>query len=78
MKCRATRLCSESESGLRNLLRDPLLVFAQWSHMTSQVLEASAEVTDSSHIAMLVQGIEVKHTVRGERYDLMIIEVTFK
>ncbi|XP_056281821.1 nesprin-3 isoform X4 [Pseudoliparis swirei] len=58
VKCRATRLCSESESGLRNLLQDPLLVFAQWSHMTSQVLEASAEVTDSSHIAMLVQGIE--------------------
>ncbi|XP_068451618.1 nesprin-3 [Clinocottus analis] len=58
VKCRATRLCSESESGLRNVLRDPLLVYAQWSHMVSQVLEASAEVTDFSHIAMLVQSIE--------------------
>uniref|UniRef100_A0A671X8D9 Spectrin repeat containing, nuclear envelope family member 3 n=1 Tax=Sparus aurata TaxID=8175 RepID=A0A671X8D9_SPAAU len=58
VKCRATRLCSESESGLRHVLQDPLLVYAQWSHMVSQVLEASAEVTDFSHIAMLVQNIE--------------------
>lgn len=58
VKCRATRLCSESESGLRNILQDPLLVYAQWSHMVSQVLEASAEVSDFSHIAMLVQNIE--------------------
>ncbi|XP_034531179.1 nesprin-3 [Notolabrus celidotus] len=58
VKCRATRLCSESESGLRNVLQDPLLVYTQWSHMVSQVLEASADVTDFSHIAMLVQSIE--------------------
>lgn len=62
VKCRATRLCSESESGLRNILQDPLLVYAQWTHMVSQVLEASADVTDFSHIAMLVQNMEVKHT----------------
>ncbi|CAK6975076.1 nesprin-3 [Scomber scombrus] len=58
VKCRATRLCSESESGLRNILQDPLLVYAQWSHMVSQVLEASADVSDFSHIAMMVQNIE--------------------
>ncbi|XP_075963137.1 nesprin-3 isoform X2 [Anarhichas minor] len=58
VKCRATRLCSESQSGLRNILQDPLLVYAQWSHMVSQVVEASAEVTDFSHIAMMVQSIE--------------------
>lgn len=58
VKCRATRLCSDMEAGLRSVLQDPLLVFTQWSHMVSQVLEASAEVTDSSHIAMLVQNIE--------------------
>ncbi|KAM6916888.1 nesprin-3 isoform 1-T3 [Lycodopsis pacificus] len=58
VKCRATRLCSESQSGLRNILQDPLLVYAQWSHMVSQVVEASAEVTDFSHIAMVVQSIE--------------------
>lgn len=29
--------------------------------MVSQVLEASAELTDFSHIAMLVQNIEVNH-----------------
>lgn len=56
VKCRATRLCSESESGLRNVLQDPLLVYTQWSHMVSQVLEA--DVTDFSNIAMLVQNIE--------------------
>nr|XP_046268346.1 nesprin-3 [Scatophagus argus] len=74
VKCRATRLCSESESGLRNILQDPLLVYAQWSHMVSQVLEASAEVTDFSHIAMLVQNIE--HLLKGsvqlqERFSLL-------
>ncbi|XP_041669096.1 nesprin-3 [Cheilinus undulatus] len=58
VKCRATRLCSESESGLRNILQDPLLVYTQWSHMVAQVLENSAEVSDFSHIAMLVQKIE--------------------
>ncbi|XP_035024297.1 nesprin-3 isoform X3 [Hippoglossus stenolepis] len=58
VKSRATRLCSELQSGLRNILQDPLLVYTQWSHMVSQVLEASAEVTDFSHIAMIVQNIE--------------------
>ncbi|XP_034418944.1 nesprin-3 isoform X2 [Cyclopterus lumpus] len=77
VKCRATRLCSESESGLRNVLHDPLLVFAQWSHMVSQVLEASAEVTDFSHIAMLVQGIErlLKGSVQlQERLSLLQVK----
>ncbi|KAJ4938856.1 hypothetical protein JOQ06_028322, partial [Pogonophryne albipinna] len=58
VKSRATRLSSESESGLRNILQDPLLVFAQWSHMVFQVLENSAEVTDFSNNAMMVQNIE--------------------
>lgn len=60
LKCRASRLCSESELGLRTILQDPLLVYAQWSHMVSQVLESSADVTDFSYISMLVQNIEVK------------------
>jgi len=59
VKCRATRLCSESELGLRSVLQDPLLVYAQWSHEVSLVLEASADVSDFSHIAMLVQRTEV-------------------
>ncbi|XP_037342496.2 nesprin-3 [Pungitius pungitius] len=58
VKCRATRLCSESESGLRSVLQDPLLVYTHWAHMVSQLLEASAEVTDFSHSDMLVQSIE--------------------
>ncbi|KAL7380794.1 hypothetical protein ABVT39_024193 [Epinephelus coioides] len=77
VKCRATRLCSESESGLRNILQDPLLVYAQWSHMVSQVLEASAEVTDFSHIAMLVQNIErlLKDSVQlQERLSLLQVK----
>uniref|UniRef100_A0A8C4GYX8 Spectrin repeat containing, nuclear envelope family member 3 n=1 Tax=Dicentrarchus labrax TaxID=13489 RepID=A0A8C4GYX8_DICLA len=77
VKCRATRLCSESESGLRNILQDPLLVYAQWSHVVSQVLEASAEVTDFSHIAMLVQNIEhlLKKSVQlQERLGLLQVK----
>lgn len=77
VKCRATRLCSESESGLRNILQDPLLVYAEWSHMVSQVLEASAEVTDFSHIAMLVQNIErlLKGSVQlQERFSLLQVK----
>ncbi|KAM9341249.1 nesprin-3 [Symphorus nematophorus] len=77
VKCRATRLCSESESGLRNILQDPLLVYAQWSHMVSKVLEASAEVTDFSHIAMLVQSIEhlLKESVQlQERFSLLQVK----
>ncbi|CAN9502531.1 unnamed protein product [Ophioblennius macclurei] len=58
VKCRANKLCSESESGLRSVLQDPLLSYGQWSHKVSQVLEASADVSDFSHIAMLVQNIE--------------------
>uniref|UniRef100_A0A7N6B258 KASH domain-containing protein n=1 Tax=Anabas testudineus TaxID=64144 RepID=A0A7N6B258_ANATE len=77
VKCRVTRLCSESESGLRNILQDPLLVYAQWSHMVSQVLEASAKVTDFSHIAMLVQNIEhlLKDSIQmQERFRLLQVK----
>ncbi|XP_061552029.1 nesprin-3 isoform X2 [Phycodurus eques] len=58
VKCKAAKLCSESESGVRNSLQDPLLFFAKWRLMVSQVLEASAEVTDFSSIFMSVQSIE--------------------
>lgn len=61
LKGRAFRLSSESETGLRQVLQDPLHGFSQWSQMVSQVLEASAEVSEFSHIALLVQNIEVKH-----------------
>ncbi|XP_045918592.1 nesprin-3 [Micropterus dolomieu] len=77
VKCRVTRLCSESESGLRNILQDPLLVYTQWSQMVSEVLEASAEVTDFSHIAMLVQNIErlLKDSVQlQERFSLLQVK----
>ncbi|KAK0149785.1 Nesprin-3 [Merluccius polli] len=74
VKCRAVRLCSESESSLRQVLQDPLHFYTQWSEGVSQVLEASAEVTDFSHIAMLVQNIErlLKHSVQlEERLSLL-------
>uniref|UniRef100_A0A3Q1BMY1 Spectrin repeat containing, nuclear envelope family member 3 n=1 Tax=Amphiprion ocellaris TaxID=80972 RepID=A0A3Q1BMY1_AMPOC len=77
VKCRATRLCSESESGLRSILQDPLLVYAQWSHMVAQVLETSSGVTDFSHIAMLVQSIErlLKDSVQlQERFSLLQVK----
>nr|XP_057913320.1 nesprin-3 isoform X2 [Doryrhamphus excisus] len=59
MKCKAARLCSEWEHVLRTSLQDPLLSFGQWSHQVSEVLEASAVVTDFSHIVMLLHTIEV-------------------
>ncbi|XP_054652912.1 nesprin-3 isoform X2 [Dunckerocampus dactyliophorus] len=58
VKCKAARLCSESERVLRNALQDPLLSFGQWSHEVSEVLEASAMVTDFSHIVMLLNNME--------------------
>ncbi|XP_068195214.1 nesprin-3 [Antennarius striatus] len=58
VKYRVAKLCSESETGLKLLLQDPLLLYAQWSHAVSQVLEASAEVNDFSNCAMLLQNIE--------------------
>ncbi|XP_041827390.1 nesprin-3 isoform X2 [Melanotaenia boesemani] len=58
VKCRVNRLCSESEQGLRTVLQDPLMVYNQWIQMVSQVLEASSDVSNFSHIAMLVQKIE--------------------
>ncbi|KAI7804686.1 nesprin-3 [Triplophysa rosa] len=58
VKGRSFRLSSESESTLRQILQDPLLRFSQWSQAVSQVLEASADVTEFSHIALLVQNIE--------------------
>uniref|UniRef100_A0A8C5EA24 KASH domain-containing protein n=1 Tax=Gouania willdenowi TaxID=441366 RepID=A0A8C5EA24_GOUWI len=61
VKCKATRMCAESESVLRKILQDPLLVYTQWSHDVSRVLESSAKVTDFSHVAMLVQSVERLH-----------------
>ncbi|XP_061156675.1 nesprin-3 isoform X4 [Syngnathus typhle] len=58
VKCKAAKLCSESECGLRKTLEDTLLFFARWRDMVSQVVEASAEVTDLSHIVLLLQNIE--------------------
>ncbi|KAM9804019.1 nesprin-3 [Neosynchiropus ocellatus] len=58
VKCKAAKLCSESESGLRNSLQDPLIVYNQWNQMVSEILEVSAEVNDFCNIAMLVKNIE--------------------
>ncbi|XP_062863502.1 nesprin-3 isoform X2 [Trichomycterus rosablanca] len=66
VKGRSFRLCSESETALKQLLQDPLHGFSQWSRMVSQVLDNSSEVTEFSHIAVLVQNIEklLKHSVQ--------------
>ncbi|XP_065108494.1 nesprin-3 [Paramisgurnus dabryanus] len=58
LRGRSFRLSSESESALRQILQDPLLGFSQWSQAVLQVLDGSADVTEFSHIAMLVQNIE--------------------
>ncbi|MEQ2291134.1 hypothetical protein AMECASPLE_010308 [Ameca splendens] len=58
VKCRASRLCSESELELRSILQDPLLNFSQWKNSVSQVMEASNNVSDFSHKVMLMQRIQ--------------------
>uniref|UniRef100_A0A4W4FR03 KASH domain-containing protein n=1 Tax=Electrophorus electricus TaxID=8005 RepID=A0A4W4FR03_ELEEL len=77
LKGRLSRLSSESETALRQALQDPLHGFSQWSHMVSQVLETSADVTEFSHIALLVQNIEklLKHSVQlQERLSLLQVK----
>uniref|UniRef100_H3CF31 Spectrin repeat containing, nuclear envelope family member 3 n=1 Tax=Tetraodon nigroviridis TaxID=99883 RepID=H3CF31_TETNG len=74
LKCRASRLCSESELSLRSVLQDPLLVYAQWSHQVAQLLETSADATDFSRIAISVHNIEqlLKDSVQlQERFRLL-------
>ncbi|XP_017287178.1 nesprin-3 isoform X2 [Kryptolebias marmoratus] len=58
VKCRANRLCSESELELRSVLQDPLLLFSQWSLSVSQVMEASSNVADFANISVLLQKIQ--------------------
>ncbi|CAM4648070.1 unnamed protein product [Leuciscus chuanchicus] len=77
VKGRSFRLSSESETSLRQILQDPLYGFSQWSQVVSQVLEASAEVTEFSHIALLVQNIEklLKNSVQlQERLSLLQVK----
>lgn len=77
VKGRSFRLSSESETTLRQILQDPLYGFSQWSQVVSQVLEASAEVTEFSHIALLVQNIEklLKNSVQlQERLSLLQVK----
>ncbi|XP_061600115.1 nesprin-3 isoform X2 [Cololabis saira] len=58
VKCRATRLVSESELGLRSFLQDPLLLYGQWSHAVATAMEGSANVNDFCHIALQLQRIQ--------------------
>ncbi|XP_064809422.1 nesprin-3-like isoform X2 [Oncorhynchus masou masou] len=77
VKCRAMKLCVESELGLRQVLQDPLHGFSQWSQVVSQVLESSAEVSEFSHVAMLVQNIQglLKHSLQlQEQLRLMLLK----
>uniref|UniRef100_A0A8K9X0H9 KASH domain-containing protein n=1 Tax=Oncorhynchus mykiss TaxID=8022 RepID=A0A8K9X0H9_ONCMY len=77
VKCRAMKLCVESELGLRQVLQDPLHGFSQWSQVVSQVLESSAEVSEFSHVTMLVQNIQrlLKHSLQlQEQLRLMLLK----
>ncbi|XP_052009821.1 nesprin-3 [Xyrauchen texanus] len=77
VKGRSFRLSSESETALRQIMQDPLYGFIQWSQTVSQVLEASANVTEFSHIALHVQNIEklLKHSVQlQERLSLLQVK----
>lgn len=77
VKGRSFRLSSESETALRQILQDPLYGFSQWGQLVSQVLEASADVIEFSHIALLVQNIEklLKNSVQlQERLSLLQVK----
>lgn len=77
VKCRVVKLSSEVETGLRQVLQDPLHGFVQWSQAVSQVLEASAEGSEFAYIAMLVQNIErlLKHSQQlQERLSLLLVK----
>ncbi|KAJ8411832.1 hypothetical protein AAFF_G00154700 [Aldrovandia affinis] len=76
-KGRAFKLSTEIETGLRQVLQDPLRGFNQWSQLVSQILEASTEVSEFSHIAVLVQNIEklLKHSLQlQERLSLLQVK----
>ncbi|XP_014066751.2 nesprin-3 isoform X1 [Salmo salar] len=77
VKCRSMKLCVDSELVLRQVLQDPLHGFSQWSQVVSQVLESSAEVSEFSHVAMLVQNIQrlLKHSLQlQEQLRLMLLK----
>ncbi|XP_035235597.1 nesprin-3 isoform X1 [Anguilla anguilla] len=76
-KGRAFKLSTEMETSLRQVLQDPLRGYSQWSQLVSQILEASAEVSEFSHIAVLVQNIEklLKHSLQlQERLSLLQVK----
>ncbi|XP_061076252.1 nesprin-3 isoform X1 [Conger conger] len=77
VKGRAFKLSTEMETGLRQVLQDPLRGYGQWSQLVSQILEASTEVSEFSHIAVLVQNIEklLKHSLQlQERLSLLQVK----
>ncbi|KAJ8341192.1 hypothetical protein SKAU_G00334830 [Synaphobranchus kaupii] len=77
VKGRAFKQSTEIETGLRQVLQDPLLGFNQWSLQVSQILEASAEGSEFSHVAVLVQNIEklLKHSVQlQERLSMLQVK----
>uniref|UniRef100_A0A674A750 Spectrin repeat containing, nuclear envelope family member 3 n=1 Tax=Salmo trutta TaxID=8032 RepID=A0A674A750_SALTR len=75
--CRSMKLCVDSELVLRQVLQDPLHGYSQWSQVVSQVLESSAEVSEFSHVTMLVQNIQrlLKHSLQlQEQLRLMLLK----
>ncbi|XP_035278786.1 nesprin-3-like isoform X3 [Anguilla anguilla] len=58
LKGHAFTLLTQRETALRQLLLDPLQGFSKWSLLVTQILEASGDVTDFSHITLLVQSIK--------------------
>uniref|UniRef100_A0A8C9U5X0 Spectrin repeat containing, nuclear envelope family member 3 n=1 Tax=Scleropages formosus TaxID=113540 RepID=A0A8C9U5X0_SCLFO len=58
VKSRASKLSAEAEADLRQVLQDPLRGYRQWATLATQVLEASAEASEFSHLALVVQKME--------------------
>ncbi|XP_030633286.1 nesprin-3 [Chanos chanos] len=77
VKSKSFRLSSESEMDLKQFLQDPLHGFSQWSQLVSRVLEGSANVSEFTHIAELVQNIEklLRHSLQlQERFSQLQVK----
>ncbi|KAL4593680.1 nesprin-3 isoform X1, partial [Arapaima gigas] len=59
VKSRAWKLSAEVEEDLRQVLQDLLRVYSQWTQLAMQVLGASTEASEFSHLALVVQKMEV-------------------
>ncbi|XP_048840825.1 nesprin-3 isoform X2 [Brienomyrus brachyistius] len=77
VKSRAFQLSTEAETDLQKVLQDPLRGYKQWTSLASEVLRSSEEMSEFSHLALLVQKMEklLKHSLQlQERLSLLQVK----